>query len=81
MTTSSNGKRVLIIPCSDKALPAYQLYQGALMSIINSCDVESVLCRFNLFFLSGQYGLVEAHTVIEPYNQKMPSQTTAIEPL
>jgi len=68
-------KPVLIIPCSDAkttiAKPAYQLYLGTLMQIINSFDVKQVLDTFKLLFLSAKHGLVGANEVLNPYDMRM----------
>jgi len=70
-------KDCLIIPCSDKkvneTLPAYQLYLGALMGIVNQFDLEEVFSKFNIFFLSAKLGLISAHDVISTYNERMPT--------
>lgn len=75
-----NLKHCLIIPCSDKKLshtgPAYKLYQGVLMGIVNTFDLDTVFKKFKIFFLSAKFGLIEAHDIIEPYNERMPSTST-----
>lgn len=74
-----NAKHCLIIPCSDKksseAMPAYELYQGVLMGIVNTFDIKEVFAKFNIFFLSAKLGLIKAQDIVEPYNQRMPSNT------
>jgi hypothetical protein len=73
-------KDCLIIPCSDKKalkpLPAYQLYQGALMGVVNQFDINDVFKSFDVFFLSAKLGLISATAVIAPYNERMPCRLT-----
>lgn len=68
-------KNCLILPCSNKkgagTQTAYELYQGALNSIIKSFDKENVFARFDVFFLSAKFGLISANDLISTYDIKM----------
>ena len=67
------SKKILIIAgCSQKKLPhpapAIDLNQGQLFRSIKKVAFQN---HFDLKILSGKFGLLEPHQVIEPYNQKI----------
>jgi len=76
--TNQITKSCLIIPCSAKKNnfkgPAYKVYAGALMNIMNTFDLPSVFSHFEVFFLSAKLGLIHSSEVIEPYELRMSSK-------
>lgn len=74
-----NIKHCIIIPCSDKKADcittAFDMYRGALNQIIKGFDKGDVFKHFHVFYLSAKLGLIEANTMIEPYNQSMSKST------
>lgn len=68
-------KHCLILPCSNKkgtgTQTAYELYQGALNSIVKSFNKDDVLAHFDILFLSAKFGLIGANDLIPTYDIKM----------
>jgi cytoplasmic iron level regulating protein YaaA (DUF328/UPF0246 family) len=68
-------KHCLILPCSNKkgtgTQTAYDLYQGALNSIVKSFNKDDVFANFDILFLSAQFGLIGANDLIPTYDIKM----------
>ncbi len=76
MTTQ---KPLLILNCSDLKLQgkhaAYDLYQGAIYSLINK-NCNDIRNFADVLILSAKHGLITADTEIEYYNQRMPTAGT-----
>ncbi|MDK9793697.1 DUF6884 domain-containing protein [Vibrio sp. D431a] len=74
---SNIQKPLLIIGCSDakldKAAKAFDLYQGGIFKMLRS-NLENPLEHFSVLILSAEHGLIDADTVIEPYNTRMCSR-------
>ncbi|MGR5296859.1 DUF6884 domain-containing protein [Vibrio mediterranei] len=70
-------KPVLIIGCSKRKLSgthkALKLYTGHVYQLLSK-NVPNPLESYDIFILSGRYGLISAHEVIETYEQTIPSK-------
>jgi len=70
--TKLDQKILIIAGCSKKKLnhaaPAIELNQGQLFKSIKKLVSKN---NFDLKILSGKYGLLDGHEVIEPYNEKI----------
>ncbi|MEZ8029258.1 DUF6884 domain-containing protein [Enterovibrio norvegicus] len=75
-SNEKSQKPILILPCSASkakvsAAPAYKLYTGALMAIMNKWSWVEITTAFNVFFLSAKYGLVKHNEELNNYDQKL----------
>jgi hypothetical protein len=72
------GLRVLIIACTDTKrpapgpVPALQLYDGPTFRVLRNSPAPDIT-----LILSAEHGLIDANTLIRPYNTRMDRATAA----